>query len=161
MLCLFHQSRLPASISLERPRCLNSQTHEQETANALLTLSACVHLYGCMCANASFFPPLATFFPSNNLETVTHSSERFCSCRGARRYSSVFLHCHSLESLGLFPIPPCCCPKGLTAIAAKHSPSRSTFTLNRRACVNQTGLSKQKMKKKKKSSEDPANIFQF
>lgn len=96
--CLFHQSGSPASVSLERLSCLNSQTHQQETANALLTLSACVRLW------THHFSPPATVSFSRNQEKVSHCSESVCSCGGAQRYSSVIVQCHSLQSPALYPV---------------------------------------------------------
>lgn len=86
-------NHLPA-FSPQRLRCSNSQTHRQETNNALSNLL-------CMCASVPFhvwthrgflfFPPTAghaafstSFFPPLNPEKVTHYNESVCSCRGAQ-----------------------------------------------------------------------------
>lgn len=126
----FRVSPLSSEQIIKRLRCLNSQTQQQETASALLTLSACVCLHVCVIS------PLfghCLFFPSTRKKWLITLK--------------VFAHVgeHRGRVLpALYPTPSCCCPSSYNS---KTFCSGSKFKLNRSACVNQSGLSEGKRKK--------------
>ncbi len=148
-------SFIRASLSLERLGCLNSQTHQQETANALLTLSACVHLCGCICASPSTTFGHYVFSPQPG---KSDSLQRKCLLvQGSTEVQ------FSISTVSLYPLPSCCCPNGPAAIAAKHFPSRSVqiqiYAQQKSLCKSKRIVWKVSVKKKKKSLRRLSRYF--